>query len=505
MLKSLRQGQRWVTTLFIVAIGGVFVFFMGLNGPLQRGASTVVQVGPDSYGLREFGRLRSSREALFQEQLGDDYDPAAMSDTLDDVTVRGLIDQAILAQEARELGIAVAKKEIERSILAVPIFRDEGGRFNQSQYEDWANYEFGNERNFIREQRASMLTNKLLRTLTSLSRVSEGEARAAVTRRMEEVQIAFLALDSTAPPEGFEPAPTAIDAFLTSHEPEIGGLYEERSSLYNLPEQVRASHILLTVPTDASDEAVEEVRQRAQQILDRIRAGEDLATLAEELSEDPGTKSQGGDLGFFGRGQVWAEFEEAAFSLEPGSVGDLVTSSSGYHVIRVEERRDAQQRSFDEVKREIAVELLGREAAVGANRATADRLAAAIRDGASLEEVARQEELPITRSGRLRRRPDGFVLGLGAAQELMAAAFTMEPGQSSDRVFQAGERLALLQLIDRFPPDEAAVEAQVEPERIRLAEQKSQAYVSAWIDQRRAELTANGELTVNLKALTGDI
>lgn len=499
MLKMLRQGQRWVTTLFVLAIGGVFIFFMGLNGPLQRGAGTVVQVGKEQFGLREFQRLRASRESIFQEQLGDDYDPRAMSDTLDQVTVRALIEGAILSQEAQALGMSVAKREIERAILAAPIFRDESGRFDRKQYEDWAEYEYGNQRNFIREQRASMLTNKLLRTLTSLSQVSEGEARAAVVRRLEEVQIAFLALDPTSPPADFDPAPEVVDAFLAEHETEIAALYEERSGLYNLPEQVRASHILLTIPPGATDEQVEEVRGRAQQILDRIRAGEDFASLAKELSEDPGSKAQGGDLGFFGRGQMVAEFEDAAFSREPGVVGELVRSEYGFHVLRVEERRDAQQRGFDEVKREIALELLGREAAVAANRATAERLAAAIHDGASLEEVARQQELNLTRSGRLRRRPDGFVPSLGAAPELLAAAFTMEPGQSSDRIFQAGDKLALLQLIARFEPEEAAVEAQVEPERQRLAEEKRQSYVSTWINRRRAELADNGELSVNLE------
>ena len=502
MLKVLRHGQRWVTAFFILAVGGGLVLYLGVGGGSgQRGPGSIVVVGDESFGLREFGRARARRESMLEQQLGSEFDPRAMSDTLDQFAIQGLINDAIFSQEASALGLVVAKSEIERSIR--PFFVDEVGRFDPRQFEDWAEYEFGNQRNFIREQRSAMLANKLRRTLTQLAQVSEGEARQATIGRMEQVQIAFVALGARAPAADFEPDPDALQAFVAGRERELRALYEQRSSLYNLPEQVRARHILLSVREDASAEEDEEVRLRAQGILEQIRESADIAALAGEWSEDPGSKTNGGDLGFFARGQMVKEFEDAAFSIEPGTVGELVKSEYGYHIIGVEEHRDAQRRSFEEVREDLAAELMGLEVALTESRAIADQIAEAIRGGASLEDAARAENLTLQRSGRLQRRADGYIPDLGASEAVMAVAFSMEPGQSSDRVFEVDGSMALIQVMERFAPDEEAVEAAVDQERTALASQKQQAYLNTWIDQARTKLTEDGDLIVNLAALRG--
>lgn len=504
MLKVLRDGRRWVTAFFILAVGGGMVFYLGgAGGSGQRGPGSVVVVGDESFGLREFGRARAQRESMLGQQFGDEFDSRAMSDTLDQLAIQSLIEGAIRSQEASALGITVAKSEIERSISSGSYFVDEVGRFDPAQFKSWVEYEFGNQRNFIRAQRSAMLGNKFLRTLTQLARVSEGEARQATIRRMEQVQIAFVALGAQAPAADFEPDPDALQAFIAGQERELRALYEQRSALYNIPEQVRARHILLSVREDASAEEDEEVRLRAQGILEQIRESADIAALASEWSEDPGSKINGGDLGFFARGQMVKEFEDAAFSIEPGTVGELVKSEYGYHIIGVEEHRDAQQRSFEEVRKDLAAELMGLEVARTESHAIADKIAEAIRGGASLEDAARAEKLTLQRSGRLQRRADGYIPDLGASEAVMAAAFNMEPGHSSDRVFEVDGSVVLIQVMERFPPAGGAVEAAVDQERSALANQKRQAYMSTWIDQARAELTKNGDLIVNLAALRG--
>ena len=505
MLKILRQGQRWVTAFFVLAVGGGMVFYLGVGGGSGRRApGSIVAVGEESFGLREFGRVRARRQSMLEQQLGSEFDARAMSDTLDQLAIQSLIEGAILSREASALGMAVSKREIERSISSSPYFTSEDGRFDPRQFEAWVDYEFGNQRSFIREQRAALLAGKFIRTVSQLAKVSEGEARQAAIRRLEQVQIAFVSLRAQGPAAGFEPDADALQAFIASQQNELRALYEQRSSLYNMPEQVRARHILLSLGAEASAEEAAAVELRANEILTQIRDGADFAALASELSEDPGSKGNGGDLGFFARGQMVKAFEDAAFSLEPGTVSELVKTEYGYHIIRVEEHRAAQQRSFEEVREQLAAELMGLEVARTENRAIADRLADAIRNGASLEDAARAEQLTLQRSDRLQRRPDGYIPNLGASEAVMAAAFNMQPGQSSDRVFEVDGAMVLIQLMDRFAPDEAAIAAAIDQERTLLAGQKQQAYLTTWIDQARTQLAEDDELIVNLAALRGN-
>src|SRR5262245_49421128 len=103
MLDSLRGGQRWIATVLIGGIALIFVLFLGLQGPLTAGnTASVVSVGPYQFGFREFERARARREAVLQQQLGEQYDARALGDTLDQITARELVDRALLAMEASD-------------------------------------------------------------------------------------------------------------------------------------------------------------------------------------------------------------------------------------------------------------------------------------------------------------------------------------------------------------------------------------------------------------------
>jgi peptidyl-prolyl cis-trans isomerase D len=194
-------------------------------------------------------------------------------------------------------------------------------------------------------------------------------------------------------------------------------------------------------------------------------------------------------------------FEEAAFGLEVGAISDLVQTTFGFHIIKVEERQPAVHRPFDSVREQLARELLAGELARRDARELAEALAADIRAGRSLEQAARERELTLERSGLLARRPDGFVPGLGPAPELLAASFALEPGQSSATIFEAGDRLALVQLLERTQPEPEAVEARMASLRPSLLDEKRIARADAWLNARREVLVADGDLTVDLEAL----
>jgi len=168
--------------------------------------------------------------------------------------------------------------------------------------------------------------------------------------------------------------------------------------------EIRARHILLRIPADATPAQRDSVRALAQTLQQQAAGGADFAALAEEYSQDPGSAARGGDLGFFGRGRMVAPFEEVAFRLQPGQVGPVVESPFGLHVIRMEERRQADF----EPQREEFRRMLVMQVEEQAETAYLDSLTAAaqiqLRPGAlaMVRELAAQPE--VTLRGRAAER-----------------------------------------------------------------------------------------------------
>ncbi|MGL4912999.1 MAG: peptidylprolyl isomerase [Romboutsia sp.] len=141
---------------------------------------------------------------------------------------------------------------------------------------------------------------------------------------------------------------------------ELKKYYEDNKKQY-YKDEVRASHILIsTLDKDnkpLSETKKKEAKKKAEDMLVRAKGEEEFAALAKENSDDPGSGSQGGDLGFFGKGKMVPEFEEAAFSLKVNEISDIVESQFGYHIIKVTDKVD-EQVPFEEVKDSIKTLLL---------------------------------------------------------------------------------------------------------------------------------------------------
>lgn len=125
-------------------------------------------------------------------------------------------------------------------------------------------------------------------------------------------------------------------------EEELKTYFEENKASFAQEKQVKASHILV------------ETEKKANEIKDKLAKGEDFAKLAKENSTDPGSKGKGGDLGFFGRGQMVKEFEEAAFALKVGEISAPVKTEYGYHIIKVTEIKDAKEANYEQSKDKIS-------------------------------------------------------------------------------------------------------------------------------------------------------
>ena len=214
--------------------------------------------------------------------------------------LENLIARELLYQESQKKGIKVDQKEIEAQITALK------GRFPSE-------VEFKNA--------------------LSTANLTEADLRFQFER---DVAIRKLLDDQ-------------IGGKSTVSEKESRAYYDSNLESFKKPEQVRASHILIKVDPGADEAKKAEARTKIESLQAKLKNGEDFGALAKEYSEGP-SGPKGGDLGFFGRGQMVKPFEETAFSMKPGQVSGMVETRFGYHLIMVTERTPESTLSYEEVK-----------------------------------------------------------------------------------------------------------------------------------------------------------
>jgi peptidyl-prolyl cis-trans isomerase C len=134
---------------------------------------------------------------------------------------------------------------------------------------------------------------------------------------------------------------------------QVSDFYAKNPEQFTQGERVRASHILISAPRDGDAAAKAQARTRAEQVLQDVKAGKDFAALAKEHSQDPGSAAQGGDLGYFTAGQMVGPFNDAAFSLKPGTTSELVETDFGFHIIRVIDKQAGRTVPLDEVRTQV--------------------------------------------------------------------------------------------------------------------------------------------------------
>jgi peptidyl-prolyl cis-trans isomerase D len=239
------------------------------------------------------------------------------------------------------------------------------------------------------------------------------EAHKANYRIGEQRKIKYLLLDRDQVRAKAVVTPTDIQRF-----------YNENLQNYESPEQIRASHILLK--TEDKDEAT--VRKQAEEVLKQAKSGADFAELAKKFSEDEGSKANGGDLDYFGRGRMVPEFENAAFAMEPGQISDLLKTQYGFHIIKLVDKKPMTTRSLDEVRGQIQEQLQTQKT----ERQLADRAAqlqSEIDDPSDLDRVGKESGLTVQESGFFAGGDP--IPGLGPAPQIATTAFRLKDNEVS--------------------------------------------------------------------------
>src|SRR5579863_3363932 len=443
--------------IFIGMIAISMLLYLVPQGPSTdtESSDVVAKVGDQTVTLAEV-----------KQQLSDIERRNQVPKALESFYARQILTQLMYAKEiqyeANRLGITVTNEEIaDRVKQILPTAFNGDNPVSMDQYAQQVQRFNMTVPVFEDLIRKGLLEEKFQRLVTDGVSVGPSELLEQYRYQNEKVKLDYAVIK-----------PEDLEAKITPDEAEIKAAYEKRKSQYQLPEKrvveyalvdqiklrqsiqisdddlkvkyqqdiqqyqvpnrVHAQHILF-MTVGKTDAEVDEIKKKAEDVLKQAKKGTNFAELAKKYSEDPGSKDKGGDLGWLLQGQTVPEFEKTAFSLQPGTISDLVKTQYGFHIIKVLEKENAHTKPFDEVKDSIRAPLMLAKADDQASR-VADQLSAAIRKSnkTALADLAKEFHLDV-----LQTRPVAAtdpMLEFGNSSEVKDAIFRLRQGEVSQPI-----------------------------------------------------------------------
>ena len=456
MLDRMRRHQnllKWSLAPLILAFG---LFFVPRN-PSAGAAPDVVlaEVQGETITVAEFQRRYNLQMQQYRSAYGGQISEQMLRQLgIDQQILQALVDEQAMVAEARRQNFSVSDAEVRQRILSLPAFMENGVFIGETRYRQLLSAQNPplTTREFEDQLRPAILAEKLRTSVAGWMSVSDADVAAEFRRRNEKVKLDVVPLTADA----FRSQVKVEDADLQQRfdankesyrigekrkvkyallevekvretvqvpDADVEAFYTQNKAQYSTEGRVRASHILLK--TEGKDDAT--VKAKAEALLAQAKApNADFAALAKANSEDEGSAVNGGDLNYFGKGQMVPEFEAAAFSLKPGQISDLVKTTFGYHIIKVVDSQPETVRPVADVKPEIIEQLKWQKAQQQAEQ-IGKAMEAAIKSAADMEKVAKERGITVVESPFfLRDEPIG---DLGAAPDVANRAFTMKDGE----------------------------------------------------------------------------
>ena len=498
MLDRMRRHRAWLKwSLAIVVLTFILLYvpsFMEQPGAGAAPTDVIATISGRTVNVAAYQRAYQMQLSQLRSSYGDQLNDQMLRQLgIGPRIVQQLIDQEAMLAEADRLGIRVSDAELKERILRIPWLQENGQFVGNARYQAMLRMQRPpvTAAEFEEEVRRSLVIEKLQGALAGWVHVTDAEVDQEYRKRNEKVKLDLAVFTANQFRSGIQPTDAELQARfdgnkesyrvpekrrvrylsidaetlrgkMTATPQEAEARYQQNLATYQTPEQVRASHILLK--TEGKNEA--EVKKQAEAILAKVKAGADFAALAKQYSED-GSKDNGGDLDYFGRGAMVKEFDEVAFSLPPGKTSDLVKTQFGFHIIKVVDKRAAATRTFADVKLQLEDQIKYEKAQAEAAR-VADEVVKEIREPGDLDRVAKTRSLTVADSGLFAR--DEPLAGIGFAPGVAQEAFTLEQGKVSGtlRTQQGFAWITVVEIKPSGLPTLAEVRDKVRDDVIRL-------------------------------------
>ncbi|MCF7990047.1 MAG: SurA N-terminal domain-containing protein [Thiohalocapsa sp.] len=389
MLLEIRErAQGWIAYAIIILISIPFALW-GIQSYLGGGGEQVVaEVNGNKITDRQFSRNVQRARMELRERLGDAYDPELFGgQRLRQQILDSMISDVVLLDASRSMGLRVSDQAVRAAILGEPAFQRDG-TFDNDAYKRVLQLQGLTPAAYEEQLRTRLLATQLPRAVSDTEFVTAATVNEAARLLEQQREIAYVSISASELAPEAPPSDEEIQAFYDENQalfqtPEqvriayllldadalaartgdvaeaddedaLRQLYEERIDEFTEPEQRAMRHILIAVAADAADAEAAAAKERLAALRERILAGDDFADVAEEVSDDPGSAADGGDLGLVGRGLMDPLFEQAAFALDQGELSEPIRTPFGYHLIEVTEIRGGEPRPFEEVRDELA-------------------------------------------------------------------------------------------------------------------------------------------------------
>jgi peptidyl-prolyl cis-trans isomerase D len=486
MIRFLQKDSRVVKAFFVVIIGAASVSMVvylipGLTGQSAVAADTYAVVYPHWYSryLSSGETVSMQRvEQLARQQLSQQRYPdnPMILNLFEQRVGQQLVQEQILLSEAAKLGVTATDGDVitflHQGAFGEYLF-PKGDFIGEDKYTDFVASRFNmSVAQFEDEIKREIVLNRLRSLITAPVTVSDQDVRDSYRKDNIKIKFDYAILSSEDLRKTINPSDTDLEAFFKKNAPRYAnGVPEERSityfaftpnqlpggvpqpsqqeiqqyfnahqSEYQVPEQAKSRHILISVPNGADAKTDAAAKAKAEGILKELKAGGSWDELAKKNSDDPGSKDKGGDLGFAKRGTMVPEFDTAIFTQKIGDI-QIVKSQFGYHIVQAEERQTAHSESLNEVLPTIQATLI-RDKAAQAEDAYARALTAeAIKDG--LQKTAAAHHLDVATSPMVEKQ--GVIPALPDSAQILAKAFDSKQGDPPQYA-PTGEGYAIFQV-----------------------------------------------------------
>jgi len=383
MLTAIKErASGWIAWALVILISIPFALW-GINSYFE-GASKVSVASVNGIDLEEamYQQALSEQRRAMVQLMGRNVDADYFASTPFKLQVlETLIDSNLQAEYLRERGYRLTDAQLSERIASFSAFQIDG-QFDPVRYEQMVRNAGLTLEAFEGQQRQQGAVDQLRAGLSSSSLVVPSMTERAVALLFQTRRAAYATLEmdvfdalATVSDEAvrkefdehsdryIQPEQIQVDfirlavddlaAQAEVSEAELLAFYESNTERFTAPGSRSARHILLTVPEDASDDSIAQVKAEADQLIQRIRSGEDFADIARIASQDPGSAARGGDLGIIRPGTMAPAFEEAVFALTESEISVPVRTRYGWHVIQLTDLRESTTKPFDEVSGEI--------------------------------------------------------------------------------------------------------------------------------------------------------